>query len=256
MVQTYTPSTSGAAASIRSVPSGASLVFSLSMRTLLFIVFGFAFVALFAVLGETNPLQAAERWWPFQAILANLATFVVLRKMLRREGIAYRDLFRAPTGEKAFFWRQFGLLVLVGFILGAIPLYLFSALLLGSFVPPDTMLQPLPLWAAVIAVVAFPITNALVETPTYIGYALPRLRERLGSLWMAAAIVGFALAFQHVALPLVEDVPYMLWRLLSFVPLAVALGFIFHRTRRLAPIAAAHGVMDLQLAASVLMVSL
>ena len=60
--------------------------FSLMMRTLLFIVFGAVFVGLFSVLGSETPLKDAEKWWLFQAILANIATYFILRSFLRKEG--------------------------------------------------------------------------------------------------------------------------------------------------------------------------
>ncbi|HZG86871.1 CPBP family intramembrane glutamic endopeptidase [Paenibacillus sp.] len=225
-----------------------SILFSLSMRTLFFLLFGLLFVGLSAWAGAEHPLRAAEKWWPFQAILANVATFFALRFLLRREGARFRDLFAVRRGRRNQDLKQFALLLVVGFLLGGIPLYVSSYLIFGSAVPPDLMFQPVPLWAAAIALVLFPITNGLVETPTYIGYALPRMAQASGKLWIGAWIAGLALAFQHVVLPLVADPAYMMWRFVAFIPLAVALGFIYNRTKRLLPIAAAHAVMDLQLA--------
>lgn len=233
-----------------------TVLFSLLLRTVLFVVFGLLLAAVLAMAGSDHPFKEAEKWWPFQAILANLATFFMLRYWLRKEGRTYGGLFQLRKDRVGKDLLQFLWLALVGFALGGIPLFLFSYWILGSFVPPDLMFQPLPVWAAAIALIAFPVTNGLVETPTYIGYAMPRLHARLGKLWPAVILAGTALAFQHVALPLVGDVPYMLWRWTSFLPLAIALGFIFHRTKRLFPIALAHAVMDLQLAAQLFVVSL
>ncbi|TMV46241.1 CPBP family intramembrane metalloprotease [Paenibacillus mesophilus] len=238
------------------IRSGGRIVFSLLMRTLLFFVFGIGFVGLFALVGHADPLKAAERWWPFQAIFANAATFLILRYWIHKEGSTYRSMFKVRKGELGKLARQFCLLLIVGFALGGIPLFAFSYLLLGTVVPPDTMFQSLPVWAAIIALVVFPLSNGLVETPTYIGYALPRLYKKTGILWVAVMMTGLALAFQHIVLPMVFDVPYMLWRFLSFIPLAIALGFIFSRTKKLLPIALAHYVMDLQLGAQVFLVSL
>ncbi len=234
----------------------AALIGSLLMRTVFFLVFGLLFVAVFAWAGEVEPMQAAERWWPYQAILANVATFLVLRRLIRREGGSFRTIFGYERWTMKSTLKQFGWLLIVGFLLGGVPLYVFSYLILGSAVPPELMFQPLPVWAAVLAVVIFPLTNGLVETPTYIGYAFPRLKSATGSLWAAVMLAGLPLAFQHVALPLVTDVPYMAWRFASFIPLALALGFIYNRTKKLLPIAMAHYVMDLQLAVTLLAYSL
>jgi membrane protease YdiL (CAAX protease family) len=223
------------------------IVLSLLMRTMLFFTFGFAIAGIFALAGHEQPFQTAMIWWPFQGIMANTATFFILKYWFRTEGERYSDLFRVKKGEGMKHVKQVLLLLLVGFVLGGVPLYLFSYLLLGTLVPPDTMLQAMPLWAAVISLLLFPLTNALVETPTYIGYSFSRIQQKLGSVWMAALLAGLALALQHIAMPIVSDVPFMLWRVLSFLPLAIALGFIYNRTKKLLPIIIVHFIMDLQL---------
>jgi membrane protease YdiL (CAAX protease family) len=237
-----------------SVPTG-RVVFSLVMRTLLFAAFGGLMVGVMALSGSDQPLKDAEKWWPFQAILANMATFIILKSFLKKEGLPFRSLFNLKSGRVKKDIKETFLLFVVGIICGAIPLYLFSYLLLGSFIPPATMFQPLPLWAMVIALILFPITNGLVETTTYMGYALPRIQQKSGKLWLAIVLAGLALAFQHVALPLVDDVPYMAWRFLAFIPLALVLGVIYSKTKRLLPIAIAHFLMDLQLVVQLLLMN-
>jgi membrane protease YdiL (CAAX protease family) len=241
---------------ISTQPSGRRIAISLLMRTILFFVFGFVITGVLASAGDEQPLQAAIVWWPFQAILANIVTFFILKYWFRAEGERFWDLFYVNKGEATKHLKQFGWILLVGFTLGGIPLYLFSYLLLGSIIPPTTMFQAMPLWAAVISLVIFPLTNALVETPTYIGYSFTRLRQRFNNVWMAASLAGFALALQHIAMPIVFDVPFMLWRLLSFIPLAVALGFIYNRTKNLLPIVIVHFIMDLQIVVQIYMNSI
>lgn len=53
--------------------------FSLVMRSLLFLVFGLIFVGIFTLRGSDRPFQEAEKWWSFQAIFANLVTFINIR---------------------------------------------------------------------------------------------------------------------------------------------------------------------------------
>lgn len=235
---------------------GGRIIISLVMRTILFILFGALIVGVFALAGNSTPLQAAEKWWPFQAIFANIATFLVLRSLLKKEGISYFSIFNYKKGRAKKDILETLWLLIVGFLAGAVPLFLFSYLLLGSFTPPDVMFQKLPFWAAAIALILFPISNGLVETPTYIGYALPRIKERTGKLWLAVSLSGLFLALQHIALPLVFDGSYMMWRFLSFVPLAIILGFIYTKTNRLLPIALAHFIMDLQLVVQLLLMTM
>lgn len=238
------------------VKSGGRIVLSLLMRTILFFVFGFTITGIFELAGHEQPFQTAIIWWPFQGIMANMVTFFFLRYWFRTEGERFWDLFRVKKGEGIQHLKQVGLLLLIGIVLGALPLYLFSYLLLGTLVPPDTLFQAMPLWAAAISLVIFPLTNALVETPTYIGYSFSRIKQKLGSVWMAAVFAGLALALQHIAMPIMFDVNFMLWRFLSFIPLAIALGFIYNRTNKLLPIIIVHFIMDLQVVSQILINSI
>jgi len=232
-----------------------SVYFSLIMRTLLFLVFGFAIIGYFMLSGDDSPLKSAEKWWPFQALFANIITYFILKSFARKEGISYISLFHFEKGKgKKYAWETLWL-VFVGLGFGGISLYIFAFILFGSFIPPDLMFQELPVWALIIAIILFPLSNGLVETTTYIGYALPRLQAITGRKWLAILFAGSALALQHIALPVVMDGNYMLWRFLSFVPLALVLGYIFTKTKRLVPIAIAHFLMDLQLIIQLVMMT-
>lgn len=230
--------------------------FSLMMRSLLFSIFGLMFIGLIALNGSTGSMKEAEKWWPFQAIFANMVSYVILRFFLKKENRSFTDLFKANKIGVKKATMQIIMLLLAAILGGAVPLYLFSYVFLGSFVPPANMFQALPLWAAIIALIAFPVTNALVELPTYMGYALPRLQSITGKTWAALVLAGLGLALQHVFLPLIIEPDYMLWRLFSFLPLALLLGVIFLKTRRLALIVFVHFLMDLQLVAQTFMYSL
>ena len=229
-------------------PTRNRVLFSLAMRPLLFAGFGGMMVGVFAIVGNESPLQAAEKWWPFQALLANIATFFILKRFFRKEGIKYSTIFtNFDKGKKIKTLFEVIWLALVGSIVGAIPLYLFAYLFLGSFAPPTLMFQEIPLWAFVVLLILFPISNALVETPTYLAYALPRIEALTKMGWLAILLTGIALAAQHVVLPLVFEMDYMLWRMFSFLPFAILLGFIFTKTKRLLSIVIVHYLIDLQL---------
>ena len=74
------------------------------------------------------------------------------------------------------------------------------------------LVQPIPMWAAVIGLVAFPVTMAVAELPTYYGLILPRLQETWSNRWIALCVVVAWHATQHVALPLIFDVRFIAWR--------------------------------------------
>lgn len=229
---------------------------SLIMRTCLFLTFGLAFILLFNLLNYENPMKEAEKWWPFQALFANIATFGILRGFLKKEGLSYNSIIHFKKEKlkkdlvKAFLY------LLISFPFAALGLYGLSYLILGEVQPPDNMLQSLPLWAAVIALILFPISNAFVELPTYMGYAFPRIEKKWGSVLLAILITGLFLSIQHGPLPVVFGGSYLVWRLFSFIPLAIVVGIIYSRTRNVFPLIIAHFIMDLQMVILVFMTSL
>ena len=64
---------------------------------------------------------------------------------------------------------------------------------------------------AAVTMVLFPVTIALAELPTYLGYAMPRLTLQTGSRWWGFALPVFMLSAQHIALPLIFDGKFLLW---------------------------------------------
>lgn len=229
---------------------------SLLLRSILFICFGLLFVLYSHLIGSEQPLIEAQKWWPYQAILANIFTFLIIRGFLKKEGMCYKSMFKSKKVTVIKKIKEYVFLLFVGIIGGAVPLYLFSYLLLGSIIPPDIHFQALPVGFALGALILFPLSNALVETPTYLGYALPRLTSFLNNKVFAILLVGLGLAVQHMFLPIVLDAPYMVWRVLSFLPLSILLGTIFLRIHRLLPIVIVHMLMDLQLVLQLFMNSI
>jgi membrane protease YdiL (CAAX protease family) len=120
-----------------------------------------------------------------------------------------------------------------------------SYLMYGDPTPPGNIILPLPLGAAILALIFFPITNALVEIPTYMGYCYPRLEKIWRSKLAALAFSAFFLAFQHFTLPLlIDDVKYMFWHFICFIPLSLVVGLIYIKIRRLVPIMIVHWFMN------------
>jgi membrane protease YdiL (CAAX protease family) len=227
----------------------------LIMRTVFFLVFGLVMIALFSSFGSGEAMKEAEKWWPFQAILANIASFLVLKFLLKKEGKSYNSILQFKKGKTGKDIGKGLLYLLISFPFAALGLYGGSYLLLGDIQPPTNMMQAIPLGAAIIALIVFPLSNALVELPTYFGYAFPRIEKKWG-LAMAMVLPALFLAIQHGPLPIVLGGSYIAWRLLAFVPLAFVVGFIFHKTRNITPLIVAHFIMDFQMVMYVLLAAL
>jgi hypothetical protein len=118
------------------------------------------------------------------------------------------------------------------------------------------LVQPLPLWAAITAVVLFPLTTALAELPTYYGYLQPRLAQLSRHVWLVVLVPALFHALQHITLPVLFDATYLLWRGLMFLPFALLLSWVLRRRPSLLPyLVVIHFLLDLQAALAVLAVA-
>jgi hypothetical protein len=99
--------------------------------------------------------------------------------------------------------------------------------------------SPLPTWAALVALLAYPLSMAAVDLPTY-AYA----RARVGGGALATLALGAALGLQHVALPFLPAWTFVEWRALMWVPYGlVVVGLLGRRPRWLPWLAVAHGLV-------------
>jgi hypothetical protein len=234
------------------------LLLGLFNRLLLF-AFIQAVIALgYWISGNPNPWEQSTFWWPLTAALASLISLFLLDHLLLREGCSYRTLIFSERGK-----RKNDLLVTAGLFILAGPITLIpnmgiATLLFGSYEATAKLLfQPLPSWAVVLSVVAFPLLVALSELPTYFGYVMPRLEEATGRTWAAVLIPALLLAAQHCTLPLRFDFRFITWRLVMFLPFALMLAIVLRWRPRLLPyLMVGHWLIDLMTAWMVVSVSL
>lgn len=227
--------------------SGAHVVIALVSRLALFGLFQALAAAGFALSGVAAPWAASIAWWPVTVIAANLVSLGLLRALLRREGRRYRDLLRIQPGTLAADLRVTLVVTLISGVLAMVPNIGLAVLLWGDpGVPLSIFIQPLPVWAALVALIGFPVTIALSELPVYYGYVRPRLESTGLQPWLAIAVVGGIHGLQHAALPLVFDGSFLLWRALMFIPFACFLGVVLRWRPRLLPyLMVVHGLIDL-----------
>lgn len=207
---------------------------------LIFAVLAQALVAgIFAMQRHPTPWRAAAPWWTVYGTLIDIGCLALLVGLAHREGIRLVDLI----GIERHKLRR-DLLVGLGFtvlatVLGISGGVLSTLLIYGSSQAPPVM-GGVPLWAAIYSLLVWPIIWGIAEETTYQGYALPRLEVLTGQGWPAVLIVGFGWALQHIALPLVPDWRFMLWRFASSLSISIVLPVIYLRTRRLLPFIVAH----------------
>jgi len=211
---------------------------------LFFALFAQSLIATLFFIKSSSPYQAAADWWPVYGTLIDLGCLILIIWQLKKEGLRFRDLLNLDP-------RHLALDILLGlcFILWVFPLAIAgitgcSLLIFGSPHPP-AIYHPLPIWAAAYSLLIFPVVWGLTEQCTYQGYALARLEALLPHPAFAIAMVAFGWGIQHIALPLIFDWHYMLYRFLSFLPLAVVMTIVYLRTRRLIPFIIAHSAVDM-----------
>jgi hypothetical protein len=229
----------------------------LPARMILFSAFQALFAVGFWLAGSPAAWEASANWWPITATLANLACMALLIGLFNGEGKRYRNLFRIQRDTlKGDLLVMLGIVILFGPV-GYLPGILIGGWLFGEAQTPLGMfIRPLPLWAALIALAIWPVTQGLAELPTYFGYSMPRLKGQTGRAWLAVALASGFLAAQHIALPLLFDVRFVAWRGLMFVPFALMVGILLHWRPRLLPyLVIVHILIDAATAASLLSVA-
>jgi len=211
---------------------------------LCFAIVAQSIVAVLFFSSAPSPYQVAGRWWPVYGILIDLGCYLLIRWRARKESFRFRDLINFDS-------QRLGRDMLLGlvYILWFFPLAMvgilgFSVLIYGTPQPPP-IYSPLPAWAAIYGLLVFPAIWGLMEQSTYQGYAAPRLETSLHDRGLAVAIVAFGWGLQHIALPITLDMHFMLFRFLSFIPLAVVMTSVYLRTRRLIPFIVAHWSVDM-----------
>jgi uncharacterized protein len=199
--------------------------------------------AIYAVRGSSSPWLDAAGWLPLYAILIDAGCLGALWRLSRREGIGLGDLI-------GFDRKRLGRDVLLGLAIIPPSLLLIlggnalsSLLVYGSVHAPD-IFAPLPLWAALYAVLVFPLVWGITEQTTYNGYVLPRFQALSGNTPVAVAAVAFVWSAQHAVLPLTFDPQFMLYRLLSPLAQSTFFALVYLRIRRIVPLATAHWLMD------------
>lgn len=220
----------------------------------LFILIQSLFALGYWLAGSTNAWDHSADWWPIVVTLTNVISVALMSRLLRQEGQRYRNLFRFQKGIVV----QDILTVLGLFLIGG-PLSYFPNPLLSEALWGDSaavlplLVRPLPLWAAYTGMFLFPLTQGLAELASYFGYAMPRLESQGMRPWLVVALPSLALSLQHIAVPLLFDLRFLLWRGLMFLPFAFFAGIVLHWRPRLLPyLAIVHVLMDLSFATMLL----
>ena len=200
---------------------------------------------IFKLSGSDNPLLDASPWWPVYGLLANYLSFIVLRRQLIAEKSNWMSLINYQRNKLRADLLNGLQFILVSIVLAVASSIAFGFLLYGRY--PNELMLPfhgIPLSVQVASFIIFPIVNSTLEEMTFNGYAYPRLEAGTNNKWVAILILLFFFTIQHVFITFKPDLRYMVWRLLSFVPLLLCWILIYIRMRRLTTLIPVHWFMD------------
>lgn len=207
------------------------------------------FALFFMIQGIPEPWARSANWWMLVVALANLLILWLLIRLFKAQGRRYWDLFRI---QKTTLKQD--LLAMLLILLITAPISYLPNVLLGGWLFGDAaktlelIVRPLPLWAIFASMLLFPLTQGLVEIATYFSFVMPELEKQGLKPWLALSLPALFLGLQHMAVPLLFDGKYLLWRALMFLPFAFLIGLVMRWRPRLLPyLAVLHVLMDLSL---------
>ncbi|PKN84318.1 MAG: hypothetical protein CVU46_14495 [Chloroflexi bacterium HGW-Chloroflexi-8] len=229
LMSSHTPLPGLTASSINRSNLNPKIIYaSLWMRLFLFAFFQALIAALLSLTKQGNFRDSAG-YWLITGTFANLVVIYWLTIQLKKEGLRYFDVFRFYPGQIK---KDFLILLAVLLISGPVaflPNTEGAKLIFGDAqTATQLLIAPIPLWAAWIGLIFFPITIAFAEIPLYFGFIKPRIEALSKKAWLAIALPVFFLALQHCTLPLILDTRFILWRLIMFLPFALLLGLVLH----------------------------
>ncbi len=216
-------------------------------RSVLFIFGGLFFAAL-----SGQSLIESAKWWPILCVVFNVITILVLKMVCKLEGIEYRVLINYKKGQLNFIYILTIILLMLSVGVGG--MYLFGLVIYGYI--PTILIQPIPVWIAVINTVLLPVTIVFAELPLYFGYSFNRINDSSGNKLFAIVYIVFFYALQHSFIPLMFEWKYILFRFFSFLPLMIVLSVIYNKRKVLTPLMIGHGVLDLGTGVQILISSM
>lgn len=216
-------------------------------RSVLFLIGGL----LFALISNLT-LTESTKWWSVLCILFNAITILVLALVCKNEGYSYWKLINYQKDQLKI--KNVLMIIILMLLTGVGGMYLFAFVIYRYI--PVILIQPIPIWVAMINTILLPITIVFAELPLYYGYSFNKIEKSTGNKLLALSYVMFFYALQHSFIPLLFDWRYNLFRFLSFIPLLIVLSLLYSKKRNLVSLMIGHGFLDFATGVQILISSL
>ena len=197
------------------------LPYLLPIRSIMFL---FVFVA--GSLITRKGLDEISNWWTIVATIVNVITIVVLVFAAKKNGMTYWELIGYRKGNTKI--SQVVVVSIIVLVIGTGGMYLAGYLCYGV-IPYSSpmMIAPIPKVLAIINFLPLPITTALAEDGLYLGCGVNQIENKM----LAIIFPAFFYALQHCFIPTLFDAKYILYRLLSFLPLTIILCWYYYKKK-------------------------
>lgn len=217
----------------------------LPIRSVLFML---TFLVISVLTGRA--LTELSSWWSVIASVINIVVIGVLIAISKANKISYLELINYKKGSTKF--SSIFIISMIMLVVGMGGMYLAGYIAYREFpYLAPMMIAPIPLPFAIINLLVLPITTTLAEDGLYLGYGVNHLNKK----WIAIALPAFFYGLQHCFIPTIFQWQFIIYRLLSFLPLTIFICFWYERKRNPIPVMVGHIILNMATAAQILMTS-
>jgi hypothetical protein len=219
------------------------LRFLLPLRCFLFITAGL----LLSIMLSTSS-EELNKWWTIIVSVCNIITIALLLFFCQRNKTTYGEFVNYKKGKTSI--KSVIITAFVILVVGMGGMQLAGIICYGE-IPhfPIIMIQPIPLWLAIMNIIVLPLTTTLAEDGIYLGAIKQNDSKHI------IILSAFFYAFQHSFIPFIPDVSFIIYRFLSFLPLAIIMCLWYRKTKNPLPFMVGHFIINLATVAQIVMTS-
>ena len=191
-------------------------------------------------------LNDISNWWSIVASIVNIITIVILVLVAKKLNVSYFKLINYEKGKTNI--KQIIIMCIITLVFASTGMYLAGYICYGviPYLAP-MMASPIPLILAIINFMVLPLTVSFAEDGLYLGCGVNSFKNK----YEAILVPAFFYALQHSFIPLLFDFKFIIYRLLSFLPLTIIFCYYYYKKKNPVPMMIGHTIVEI---ASVVMI--
>ena len=205
-----------------------SIPFMLPVRCVIFLL-AFVLISTISKLSYND----ISKWWTSIAVVTNLITIAILWLYSHKKGITYKKLLNYERGTSV---KSAILIITLTILVGMCGLMFAGLICYGTFPYLDkTLVQPIPLWLAILVILLLPLSTTLAEDGLYLSF--------------------FFYVFKNIFIPFLPDGVFVLYRFISFLPLTIIICFWYQKNKNPLPFMIGHFILNVATAMQILIMT-